>query len=196
MAINHKVPYLSQLDNSIDPTGTCGATSSAMCLQYFGVQDPGPRPQYEDDVKARFDKMGIDHGSPDGIRRFLEHFGLRDNLSMNARVGDITRALDAGEVCILHGYWTPSGHILVIRGYTDNGDFYVNDPNGEWFPGGYRKNSSLGPDNKGENKVYSRRLISSAGNAYSYRQALDFYREWDNATIGSTATMWLHRVSA
>jgi hypothetical protein len=89
-----------------------------------------------------------------------------------------------------------SGHILVIRGYNDNGDFFVNDPAGEWFYGGYRKNSRISPDNKGENKLYSRKLISSAGNAFSLRQALEFYDTWDSSKIESTATMWLHRVSS
>ena len=35
-----------------------------MCLKYFNVPDLGSFPQYEDDVKARFDRLGIDHGSP------------------------------------------------------------------------------------------------------------------------------------
>lgn len=195
MAINHKVPYFSQLDNEIDPFGTCGATSAAMCLKYFNVPDLGSWPQYEDDVKERFDKLGIDHGSPDGIRRLLESFGLRDDVKLNAGLSDITRALDSGEICILHGFWTEPGHILVIRGYNNNGDFFVNDPNGEWFYGGYRKNSQFAPDNKGENKLYSRRLISSAGNAFSLKEALSFYDTWDSGKIESTATMWLHRVS-
>jgi hypothetical protein len=195
MAINHNVPYFSQLDNEIDPFGTCGATSAAMCLKYFNVPDLGSWPQYEDDVKKRFDRLGIDHGSPDGIRRLLESFGLRDDLKLNAGLSDITRALDSGEICILHGFWTLPGHILVIRGYNNNGDFFVNDPNGEWFYGGYRKNSQFSPDNKGENKLYSRRLISSAGNAFSLKEALSFYDTWDSSNIESTATMWLHRVS-
>jgi peptidoglycan hydrolase-like protein with peptidoglycan-binding domain len=195
MAINHKVPYFSQRDNEIEPWRTCGPTSAAMCLKYFNVADFGSFPQYEDDVKARFDRLGIDHGSPDGIRRLLEGLGLRDNLTMKGSLSDITRSLDSGEICILHGFWTNAGHILVIRGYNDNGDFFVNDPEGEWFYGGYSKNSQVSPDNKGENKLYSRRLISSAGNAYTQRQALDFYDTWDSSKIESTATMWLHRVS-
>ena len=195
MAINHKVPYFSQLDNEIDPFRTCGATSAAMCLKYFNVPDLGSWPQYEDDVKKRFDRLGIDHGSPDGIRRLLEGLGLRDDLTLKASLSDITRSLDSGEICILHGFWTWSGHILVIRGYNDNGDFFVNDPNGEWFYGGYRKNSTVSPDNKGENKLYSRRLLSSGGNAFSWKEALDLYDTWDSSKIESTATMWLHRVS-
>jgi hypothetical protein len=195
MAVNHNVPYFSQRDNEIEHWRTCGATSAAMCLKYFNVPDLGPLPQYEDDVKKRFDRLGIAHGAPDGIRRLLEGLGLRDDLTMKGRLSDITRALDSGEICILHGYWTGAGHILVIRGYNDNGDFFVNDPEGEWFYSGYRKNSQFSPDNKGENKVYSRKLISSAANASSLREALSFYDTWGRAKIESTATMWLHRIS-
>jgi Peptidase_C39 like family len=195
MAVNHNVPYFSQCDNKIEPWRTCGATSSAMCLKYFQVADLGSFPQYEDDVKKRFDRLGIDHGSPDGIKRLLEGLGLRDNFTLNASLSDITRSLDSGEICILHGFWTYSGHILVIRGYNNNGDFLVNDPAGEWFYSGYRKNSPFSPDNKGENKLYSRKLISSAGNAFSLREALSFYDTWDSSKIDSTATMWLHRIS-
>ena len=195
MAINHNVPYFSQADNEIEPWRTSGATSAAMCLKYFNVPDLGSFPQYEDDVKKRFDRLGIDHSSPDGIRRLLEGLGLRDNLTLNAGLSDITRSLDSGEICILHGYLMSSGHILVIRGYNNNGDFFVNDPHGEWFYGGYTVNSQFSPDHKGENKLYSRRLISSCGNAFSLRQALEFYDTWDSSNIESTATMWLHRIS-
>jgi hypothetical protein len=195
MAINHNVPYFNQEDNEIEGWRACGATSAAMCLKYFNVQDLGPLPQYEDDVKDRFDRLGIDHGSPDGIRRLLEGLGLRDDLKLNASLSDITRSLDSGEICILHGFWTRPGHILVIRGYNDNGDFFVNDPHGEWFYAGYSVNSRFSPDNKGENKLYSRKLISSAGNAFSLKEALALYDTWDSSKIESTATMWLHRVS-
>jgi hypothetical protein len=195
MAINHNVPYFSQEDNEIEPWRTSGLTSAAMCLKYFNVPDLGSFPQYEDDVKARCDRLGIDHSAPDGIKRLLEGLGLRDDLTLKGSLSDITRSLDSGQICILHGFWTNSGHILVIRGYNDKGDFFVNDPAGEWFYGGYSKNSPLSPDNKGENKLYSRRLISSAGSAFSLRQALEFYDTWKSSNIESTATMWLHRVS-
>lgn len=195
MTVNHNVPYFSQEDNEIEPWRTCGATSTAMCLKYFQVADLGHFAQYEDDVKKRFDRLGIDHGSPDGIKRLLEGLGLRDNLTLKGGLSDITRSLDSGEICILHGFWTNSGHILVIRGYNANGDFFVNDPAGEWFYSGYRKNSRFSPDNKGENKLYSRKLISSTANAFSLREALYFYDNWDSSKIESTATMWLHRIS-
>ncbi|NEP46588.1 MAG: hypothetical protein F6K35_48310 [Okeania sp. SIO2H7] len=195
MAVNYDVPYFSQRNNEIEPWGTCGATSAAMCLKYFNVPDLGSLPQYEDDVKARFDRLGIDHGSRSGIKQLLEGLGLRDDLTSNGSVSDITQALDSGKICILHGYWTDSGHILVIRGYTDDGYFYVNDPYGEWFYEGYRRNASSFEDNKGENQRYSRRLISTAGNAWNLRQALYYYDTWSSNEIENTATMWLHRIS-
>jgi len=128
-----------------------------MCLKYFNVPDLGSFPQYKDDVKASFDILGIDRGYPDGIRRLLEGLGLRDNLTMKGSLSGITRSLDSGEICILHGYGTDSGHILVIRGYNDKGGFFVNDSAGEWFYDGYRKKSQISPGNKGKNKVYSRK---------------------------------------
>jgi hypothetical protein len=33
-------------------------------------------------LKHVFDRLGIDRGSPDGIRRLLEGLGLRDNVTM------------------------------------------------------------------------------------------------------------------
>ena len=64
MAINHNVPYFSQEYNETEPWRTCGPTSAAMCLKYFNVADLGSFSQYEDDVKARFDRLGIDRASP------------------------------------------------------------------------------------------------------------------------------------
>jgi hypothetical protein len=195
MSVNLDVPYFSQEDNAIQPTRTCGSTCTAMCLSYLGVPDFGSREQFEDDVKNKFDSMRLDHGSPGDIRRLIERFNLRDNLTLRGKISDIIRALDAGEVCILHGYWTGPGHIIVIRGYTDNGAFIVNDPAGEWFYDGYSYNSQFRPDTKGKGKIYSQRLISTAANTYTLRDALYAYDTWDKDRIESTATMWLHRIS-
>ena len=68
-----------------------------MCLAYFKVPDMGPMNQFEDDVKNKFDYLGLDHGSPDGIQRLIEQFGLRDNLTLKGRLEDIDRALSAVE---------------------------------------------------------------------------------------------------
>jgi hypothetical protein len=108
-------------------------------------------------LKHVFDRLGIDRGSPDGIRRLLEGLGLRDNAIVKRSLSDLTRTLDSGKICILHGFGTNAAHSLVIRGYNDKSDFFVNNPAREWFYDGYRKNSQFLPDNQGKNKVYSRK---------------------------------------
>ncbi len=93
MAVNYNIPYFNQENNTIKPCRTCDATSAAMCLKYFDVSDFSPMPQYEYDVKQRFDKLGIDPESPDGIKILVEGLGLKDNLTMKGSLSDITRAL-------------------------------------------------------------------------------------------------------
>lgn len=44
---------------------------------------------------------------------------------------NIREQLDGGAVIILGTSLTPSGHIVVVRGYTDDGRYIVNDPNGD-----------------------------------------------------------------
>ena len=199
MAVNLNIPYFSQSDNDIEPTRTCGATCSAMCLAYFKVPDIGGMQQFEDDVKARFDHLGLDHGAPSGIRSLLERIGdqqgVVDDLTMHGSLANIDAALDAGQAVIMHGYFTRPGHIIVIKGYNDNRNYIVNDPEGEWFYAGYHRNSHSQPDTRGRDKIYSRRLISTACNAHSLHGALQAYDTWDTSQIESTATMWIHRIS-
>ncbi|HAT12513.1 MAG TPA: hypothetical protein DCS91_01905 [Microcoleaceae bacterium UBA11344] len=47
-----------------------------------------------------------------------------------------TAHLSADNPCIIHGYFTAAGHIIVLIGF-DNEGFFVQDPYGEWFESGY-----------------------------------------------------------
>jgi hypothetical protein len=79
---------------------------------------------------------------------------IHDALYFNGTFEDIEESIDANCPVIIHGYFTRSGHIIVIRGYNEGG-FYVNDPYGEYFSNGYNTGVS------GENLHYSRALIAN-----------------------------------
>ena len=199
MPVNLNIPYFSQSDNTITPASASGPTCIAMCLAYFKVPDLGPMQQFEDDVKVRSDHLGLDHNAPRGIRTLLEQVGeqqgILDDLTMHGSLADIDTALDEGQPVIIPGFFTTSGHFIVIKGYNDNHNYIVHDPEGEWFYDGYHRNSLTHADTIGKDKVYSRRLISTLCNAYSLHGGLQAYDTWDINQLESTTTMWIHRVS-
>jgi len=80
------------------------------------------------------------------------------------------KAIAEGYTCIIHGYFTSFGHIMVARGYDQSG-FFVNDPFGEWSELGYRTDLS------GENLHYSNELIKAKSSP-----------EGENY-------LWLHRIT-
>jgi hypothetical protein len=195
MKIDYNVPYFNQENNEIEGWRTCGATSVAMVLAFFRINKLDCLPQYEDGVKSRFDRLGIDHGSPIGIKSLVEGLGLIDNLTLAGNLKTIEGALRTGKICIVHGYFTQSGHIIVIKGIDECGNFIVNDPTGEWTPRGYKKNSPMFEDTKGMNLTYSRKLIASACSAYSLREALNLYETWGLSEVEASGGMWIHQIS-
>ena len=184
---NLNVPYLSQNDNSINPSGACNVTSIAMCLKYFGIVGDGSRPQLEDQVYQRSLSLGVSRHTPEGIKAIVESYpGMVDIMTRTGSLNDIKKAIDNGQPCIVHGYFTGFGHIIVIRGYDDNG-FFVNDPYGEWYsPGVYHFSS-------GENLHYSKLLIATHCNLWSQGQAIDAYNSRDISTL-NLREIWLHQI--
>jgi GH24 family phage-related lysozyme (muramidase) len=136
-----QVPYRSQRDNTENPGGSCNVTSVAMCLLFLGMKDP-PGVQLEDDLYRKMEQRGWDRHDPQQLKRMIESFpGYKDIFRVDGSFKDIQSSIDAGNPVIIHGYFTQSGHIVVICGYDDTG-FIVNDPNGEWFITGYDKSLS------------------------------------------------------
>ena len=46
-------------------------------------------------------------------------------------IEEVRAALDQGKPVIAHGQFTPSGHIVLIIGYDEQG-YFVHDPGGRW----------------------------------------------------------------
>lgn len=124
-------PYRYQYANVNQPSATCGVTSAAMVLGHYGV---GVSP---DQLYARF---GLAQGqSPGGLAAIYRAYGLHATSTYEGTFEQIRRHIDAGRPVVMHGDFTPSGHIVVVVGY-DRDHLIVNDPSGRWngvLRGGY-----------------------------------------------------------
>jgi uncharacterized protein YvpB len=135
------VPWHSQLNNSYAPLATCNVTSVAMCLDYFGITSQDPNQQLEDELYLYCQDKGYDRHSPTDLAQLVQDYGCHDDFEKNAKWQDVKTWLAKGNPAIVHGFFTGSGHIVVLIGFNDRG-LIVNDPYGEWFDSGYDTNAS------------------------------------------------------
>jgi uncharacterized protein YvpB len=129
------VPHYSQLDNEFHPTYTCNLTKAAMCLAYHGIK-PKQRVQLEDELYEYARDNKLSRHVPEDIASIIKAHGCQDRFTYNATIEEVKESIDNGNPCILHGMFTRSGHIVVVRGYDFRG-LIVNHPYGEFFRSGY-----------------------------------------------------------
>lgn len=164
------VPYHTQLNNALNPMGACNVTSFAMMMRYFQIPQRTNAVQFEDELYRYLEAKNLSRHDPEDLAAMAAAYGLKDDLILQGRMADIQKAVAEGNPCILHGYFTSFGHIIVVRGYDQRGCF-VNDPFGEWFESGYRNDLS------GENLHYSYGMLQH----YASPEGPNF--------------MWIHRLS-
>lgn len=123
------VPYFYQYYNDIDPNGTCGNTSIAMLLNYYGW-DGTP-----DDLSEQF---GDEQSKrPPGAARAFNSvasgasLGQRVTHTTSASYDDLHSWLEQGKPVVTWGAFTSSGHILIVLGYTGE-EYICHDPAGVW----------------------------------------------------------------
>ena len=155
------VPYKMQLDNKFEPYSTCNVTSAAMCLEYYGVGftttfsgkvRKNKNTQLEDELYEYMSDKGLNKHYPEDLARVVRDYGIKDDFTAYGTFDRCKQHLSNGNPCIIHGYFTQPGHIIVLVGYDSTG-FIVHDPYGEWFQTGYRTDLS------GEYLHYSYNLI-------------------------------------
>lgn len=149
------VPYLWQLDNEYNPRGACNVTSLAMCLKFLEK----PRKlgyekikQFEDELYQYMENSNLSRHSPTHLALVAGHYGARDDFTFRGSIDRCQAHIMSGNPCIIHGWFTPFGHIIVVIGFDEKG-LIVHDPYGEWFEFGYRTDLS------GANLHYSYDLI-------------------------------------
>jgi len=124
------------------------------------------------------ERQGLSRWDPYDLATMARNYGLIDDFTMQGRLSDIRKAIAEGRPCIIHGYFTSFGHIVVVRGYDQYG-FFVNDPYGEWTSSGYLNNhysnaliqSKCSPE--GEAYIWLHRLSKKNTNAFS--RLLNFF---------------------
>lgn len=155
---NLPVPYFSQRDNQLNPSGSCNITCVAMALAYLGVKGNG-QGRLPDQLYRYMEANNLSRHSPQDLAYLVNSRygpGIKDDFRADRTIKDIIQALDTGKVVVVHGYFTQSGHIILIKGYDPvKKAFICHDPWGEWYNTGYDRRPSEGKD-----EVYSYAMIS------------------------------------
>lgn len=168
------VPYWWQLENNYEPYATCSITSMAMITDYFKLTNAAALGKRTPDYF--YERFGKRQDVPTLAQVFNtiaseKGSALRDYGVTNGTLTQLRELASQGKPTIVHGWFTGSGHILVVTGY--DGNYYtVNDPYGKW---NLQKYGSYDTSVNGKGIKYPKAAFESAIN--------------DN---GSGNDLWLH----
>lgn len=133
-SIRLSVPYYPQTDNYRDASRTCNSSSCAMCLEYL---KPGTLkgPTGDDAYIRKVFSIGdtTDHSVQTKV---LSQYGVNSEFRYNLSFSDIDNELASSRpvvIGILHRGTLSAptgGHMVVVIGKTEYGDYIVNDPYG------------------------------------------------------------------
>lgn len=128
-----KAPYWLQYDNELHAGGSCNMTSLAMALDFYKKPVSGRYKRTPDRLLDYCDTHGLDRHELSVIQQVSKHFGLGDDASYHDSFDQIKAHLRSGNLVIVQGDFTPSGHVILVCGYDDeHGRWLCNDPAGHW----------------------------------------------------------------
>ncbi|WP_017663118.1 C39 family peptidase [Baaleninema simplex] len=129
------VPYFSQRDNPSYSWATCNTTAIAMVFYYYGL-----RPTYSSQLEEELfqwivQRYGVGAQTNHAVlSEMIRAYGYRTVFRTNCRWKEIDKEIAEGRPVILPGYFTATGHIVTVIGYTPSG-LIVNDPWGNALTG-------------------------------------------------------------
>ena len=120
IGVDLEVPFYPQYDNTYEPYTSCFATSVAMALGYYGVSPSGSL-HLEDELYQYLVSNGFDRFSWGSMGSLITTYGCTSTSNMSGTFADIMYALYNGQPVILGTYFTRSGHIILLKGYDQEG---------------------------------------------------------------------------
>jgi len=153
------VPWYPQTDNFRLPDSTCNSSACAMLLEYM---KPGSLPGGARGDDAYLRKVLAQGNSTDHDvqTRVLRSYGLESKFHYNLGFDDLDRELKEGRPVVLGILHrgpelspTGSGHMIIVIGKTENGDYVVHDPYGNLYE------NYVTPVTNGRKVVYKRSTL-------------------------------------
>jgi hypothetical protein len=169
------VPHFNQRNNVgnevVYGDQMCNVTSMAMCAAYFGGTPDPPFTQLEDQISNHMVEMRLSHYVPGDLEYGYNTLFKRsqDVFHHDYTIPQIVQEIRNDNPCVVHGYFTPGGHIVVVVGFNEERqELCLNDPYGKWTPNGYVKHDTTQQHDNEGNRVWMpystfNRLCSDAG---------------------------------
>jgi uncharacterized protein YvpB len=127
-------PFFPQTDNIFNPNGACNVTSIAMCLSFLGIVGDGSGLQLEDQLYQTCLNNELSRHSPIDLAKLVSLKRKKDTFIVNGTIEQIKKHINLGFPCVIHGYFTRSGHIIEVHGYDEKG-LICHDPYGSYLDG-------------------------------------------------------------
>lgn len=153
------VPFYPQTDNYALADTTCNSSACAMCLEYF---KPGTLygPKGDDEYLKKVLSIGASEDHTVQTKALLS-YGVKSSFHYNLGFLDLDEQLKKGRpvvIGILHkgSLDNPTGgHMIVVIGKNDKGQYICNDPYGDLYDG------YTGAVIKGKGVIYEARVLEA-----------------------------------
>ncbi|MGB3403177.1 MAG: C39 family peptidase [Microcoleaceae cyanobacterium] len=127
------IPYFSQRDNPRYSWSTCNVTSIAMALFYHGLRSRMGGQLEDELLQWCFNHAGAGSQTNHSVlSALIQAYGFKTSFSTTRNWVEVKEELINRRPVVLAGDFTPSGHIVTLIGYNNEG-YIVHDPWGDAY---------------------------------------------------------------